>query len=289
MPTLAPVRLRAIRFPKARAKVKRLAAKARPTPQQANERPRYPALARGVAAQYAKVTSAYAELRRDWLKVAERQPEPPEKAVGAKNLNIEDIRDIDAAIERFMSTMAGPKPRDKATFAASDEALVQETNILAHGIGVGRAAEQLNIDANPELTRLQTMRLNERAFDRLSEDGRLRFETRLGDIKQSMLDGFQAGESPLKIAAELGKDLDGYHQGRLRTITRTEMAFSAERATIDTYREAGVTKYDVIGDPNTDALCVDLQNGGPYELNDEENRPPAHPQCFCSCVPRLSE
>lgn len=381
--TLAPVRLRAVRFPKARAKVKRLkrkaiylfdyprdgrtfcleieaasreeaealvtvpgavyvgelvetipwkAAKARPTPQQANERPRYQALARGVAAQYAKVTAAYAALRRDWLKVIERQPEPDGKTheirsypsshgdgcwafkcscgwsrgafseaqgrgwldehlveVGAKNLHIEDLRDIDAAIERFLVTMAGPKPRDRATFAASDEALVQETNILAHRIGVDRAAEQLNIDANPELTRLQRLALNERAFERLTADGRLRFETRLDAIKGRMLEAFDRGESPLKVAKELGENLDGYHQGRLRSIARTEMAIASESAIIETYREAGVTKYSVIGDPTTDALCVDLQNGGPYDLDDEENRPPAHPQCFCSCVPELPE
>lgn len=277
-----PVRLRAVALLKAHAKVKRTE-KARPTPQQARERPRYRVLAVRIAAQEAKVARVYARLRRDWLKVIERQPE---KALGAKNLNVEDTRAIDAAIERFMAEMAGPRPRDRQTFAVSDDALVQETNILSHRVGAARGAEQAgNATPNTDLTRLQKMHLNERAFERLSEDGRLRFETRLGDIKARMLTMFDAGENPLKIARELGKGLDGYHKGRLRQIVRTEAAFASEAAIVEQYRAAGVRQFIVEGDPSTDALCVGYQDGGPYDLGNEDARPPYHPHCFCSQSP----
>lgn len=248
-----------------------------------SERPQYERLASAVILAWRPVTTAYVELRqRMFAAVGLDDP-----AKTAKNVSREQRNALDQAIEDFMRQMAG-NDRTEAGFvsAASEDGLLQQSEYLGHSVGVSRAQALTGATArNPQLAEQQRQALLRDAFKRLSEDGRLRFEDKLAEIGQSMLQGFRDGTNPLEIAKKLGADLDSYHQGRLRTIIRTEMAIASETAIIEGFREAGVSQYSVIGDPSTDAVCVTAQDGGPYLLSDTGNLPPYHPNCFCSSVP----
>lgn len=247
------------------------------------EQPQYVRLASAVGLAWRPVTAAYLQLRRAMFAAAGLD----EPAKSVKNLNQGQERALDAAIEAFMRQMAGSdRSAEGFVSADSEDGLIQQAEYLAHSVGVGRAQALTGTMArNPQLEEAQRQALLRDAFSRLSEDGRLRFEDRLAEIGRTMVQGFRDGSNPLEIARQLGDNLDGYHQGRLRTIVRTEMAIASETAIIGGFREAGVSQYSVIGDPTTDEVCVNAQEGGPYNLSDADSLPPYHPNCFCSTVP----
>jgi SPP1 gp7 family putative phage head morphogenesis protein len=270
--------------------------KAAPLTAAANEHPQYEALAEALNGQWGQVRASFATLRRAWF-AALGLGDPKEtslrgrlvqswKQAGKDALTQTQVDNVDAAIERFLGDFRGPSAGYLGfTDPNGEQGQVQESVFLAHRVGAGRAIELLNADIpNPELAAGQRRVLLEQSFARLSENGRLRFEKRLDEIRQAMIDGAAAGDSPLKVAADLGRNLSGYEQGRLRTITRTEMAVSAETATREMYRQHGVSRVEVIGDPNTDETCTD-RIGNTYSIDDLENQPPLHPNCYCSCIP----
>lgn len=280
MTVLLPPRPRLPR-PRAHAKVKHDAEK-RPSPTEARERPRYPALARGIARQEQAVHEAVRTLRRRWF-AAVGLDDP---AKGLKNVAAEDLQQLDVAIEAFLTTMAGPSRQSGFGFAQAPEGLVQETNLLAHRIGAGRGAAQVgNAAPNLELTRIQQQWMLERSFERLSDGSRLRFEAGLGEMRDRMVQGFADGESPLVLAKDLGEAIEGFESHWMRRIVRTEMAITSELAIREEYRAAGVRQFVVLGDPNTDALCVGYQDGGPYDLDNDDAMPPYHPYCFDTIAP----
>lgn len=262
-----------------------------------SEPPAYPSLARAVNQVWGETRRAFGELRAEWVEIT-GLGEPGERAAAdapgdvlagckAEGLTPRQRALLDAAIEAFLTTMAGDD-RTRAGFAAGETAdgILQQLQVIAYGVGVGRASEQMDdaFPTNPALTASQRRRLMEAAFDRLSADGRLRFESRLLDIRDGMVQAFNRGDNPLAIARRLGRDLDGYEQGRLRTIVRTEMGIASEGAARGQYAAAGVQQVEVIGDPTTDAACTS-RIGRRFSLQDVDNAPPFHPNCFCSIVP----
>lgn len=242
------------------------------------ERPHYPQLAREVQRAWGRVLVAFAELRADWL--APFRPRRKQFDTPAERAA------LDEAIEAFLREMAG-RDRTAAGFTSrqSEDGLVQQANFLAHRVGVVRAVRLTDREqpASGPLTERVRERLAGEAFARLSEDGRLRFETRLEAIRDGMLEALARGDSPLVVSTRLGKTLDGYEQGRLRTIVRTEMAIASEAGIRDELAAQGVTFVTPLIDPNTDALCTS-HLGQTYSVTDVDNLPPYHPNCFCSCV-----
>lgn len=211
--------------------------------------------------------------------------------MGRKDLAGNQVADLDEAIAEFLRQYAREE-RDRAGFTEPNpegaEGVVQQANFMAYQVGVRRGQQLASSTQNVELTEAQRRNLLGIAFDRLSEEGRLRFEARLGEIRDAMLEGFSSGANPLDIARRLSSDLDSYERSRLETITRTEMAFASEAGIRDLYTASGITRVEIIGDSNTDEACTS-RIGNTYPVDDLENMPPYHPACFCSCVPVVEE
>lgn len=249
------------------------------------EQPQYPALATEVQRTWREVKREFRQLREDWFEAVGL--DDPAKA--AKNepfdLTTAQRSALDAAIEEFLRQFAGDD-RSEEGFSNQDaeDGTLQQAEFLAYSVGQARGSELTGFEMNQALTRAQRESLLRDAFERMSRGGRLLFEERLGEIRDAMLDAFSRGDSPLAVARRLSRDLDGYLAGRLRTIVRTEMALSAEAASRDLYRQAGVTSLEVIGDPNTDAVCT-AHIGKRYGLDDLDSLPIYHPNCFCSTIP----
>lgn len=241
-----------------------------------SEDPQYPELARAVNAAWRETERAFGELRTDWFEAVGLE----EKALGG-----DILRGVGRIIERFLRVFAGGDRSQRGFTDPNDEdGILQQAILLGAAAGRMRVTTQLG-PGNPAFTEAQRARLLSDAFQRLTVDGRFRFETRLGEIRDAMAQGFRDGENPLSIARRLGRDLDGYERGRLRTIVRTEMAFASERAILDMGSLRGVVLWDVLGDPTTDDACVEAQNGGPYTTGQMIGMLPVHPQCFCSAAP----
>jgi hypothetical protein len=246
------------------------------------EAPRYASLRLALLRSHAAVLAAWERLYRRWFLAAGLSP--PRKA----ELSAVELRAVDAAIEAFMREMAG-RNRSREGFVGNDEPLVQNLGYLGHRVGQGRAADLLEAPPPGEtLTERVKRQLNENAFERLTENGRLRFEDRLGEIRQAMVDGFDAGDSPTEIARRLSADLTGYERGRLETITVTEVAIASEQAIQEEFRAQGVERFEVIGNPETDEECTQHFDAA-WEVGDADHIPPFHPRCLCSAIPFIEE
>lgn len=250
-----------------------------------NERPQYEQLERSVLRAWRATQAAFAPLKTTWLREVRATARRAMKA----ELPPESLAAIETAKVDFLAQFAG-QVRTVQRFAASDtpDGILQQAEVDAWHAGTERAGEQLRWPMNPKFTAQQREALLRTAFERMSEDGKLRFEGRLDEIQQRMLDGFSTGQSPLAIARQLSTDLDTYERYRLGMIVRTEMGLASEAGIRALYRDAGVTGVDVIGDPNTDALCTS-RIGKRFAIDDEDNLPLYHPYCGCSLTPVLPE
>ncbi len=258
------------------------------------EEPQYEGLRAAVARSGQATRAAFGALRGDWfeaLGIDEQEAAGGGRQIwvpGRRSLPAGTLAAIDAAVARFLEQFAGAI-RTVEHFASvlTPDAILPQHEIYTWHVGAKRAQDLLpdrvRWPMNPRFTELQRQALLRGAFERMSAEGRLRFEDRLGEIRQAMLDGFGRGENPLVVARRLSADLSGYEAGRLRTIIRTEASIASIGASQEMYRQAGVQEVEVIGDPLTDELCT-VHIGMRYPVGSDE-LPPYHPSCMCDCLP----
>ena len=243
------------------------------------EAPQYDGLLQEVARAWGAVAAEFAGLRTQWFTAVGLRD--PGKATG---LAAGQRQALDRAIADFMRRMAGAdRTQDGFVRSDTEDGLLQQMLFLAYRVGQQRGMELAAVQQNPEFTEAVRRALLNDAFARLTQDGHFRFESRLHEIRDEMVDALGRGDSPLAVARGLGRDLDGYERGRLRTICRTEMGIASETAIRETLRTAGVSRVQVIGDPRTDAACT-VHIGREYGLAETDNLPLYHPNCFCSII-----
>lgn len=255
------------------------------------EQPRYPELARAVRAAWRDTQVEFRLLRREWFRILGTPDPDPTQANEAPGQRLTDAqqRALDEAIERFLAAFAGDdrsRPGFTEPAAGLEERILQAAEFLAHRVGQRRAVQLVPGARSEVFTASQRRRLLEQAFDRMSEGSKLRFETRLIEIRDEMVTAYNEGESPLTVARRLSQRLTGYEQGNLQRIVRTEMGLASEGAIQGTFRANGVERVEVIGDPNTDPACTS-RIGKTFPLGDAGNLPVFHPNCFCSIVAAL--
>ncbi len=170
---------------------------------------------------------------------------------------------FDRAIEQFLTTMAG-KYRDKIGFTAYDggDGVIQQWERFAHSLGVGRAVEMTGAEAAmvlPGRNSTAIKNLLNIAFDRLSDNGRLRLETSLGGLRDLIREGMDLGQNPIAVAREMSGRFDAYAGWEFQRLARTEVSFAQNAGLIDEFGAEGVDMSGVIDDA-----------------------PPFHPNCLCS-------
>jgi hypothetical protein len=107
--------------------------------------------------------------------------------------------------------------------------------------------------------------------------------------------GMAEGRNPLDIARALAKDathpVAAIGLNRVRMIARTEMSRAHTLATVAEYREAEAEGVHVEAELMTSGLdtvcedCLELEEGGPYSLDEAEGLIPVHPNCMCTLIP----
>jgi SPP1 gp7 family putative phage head morphogenesis protein len=192
---------------------------------------------------------------------------------------------IDAALDLFLEEMAGTN-RTALGFAAGDGVL-QEQNTALFATGLRRGAQLAEaaptLRGERESPAVREMLNN--AFARLSEKGALRLEGIRDEIHGVLTAAQEAGLSPLETARQLGAQFDEYSGYEFERLARTESAFAAEAGTRAQMADLGVEQVEWLISADACPICQDLADGGPYALDDEENLPPAHPNCLCSVAP----
>ena len=162
-------------------------------------------------------------------------------------------RAVDRAIEIFLARMAGSE-RSKGGFISPDtgDGIIQQYNVFAHAIGARRGAEMTGEDAvriSTGRSSLEAQALLDHAFDRLSDNGRLRLEGVLDDIKEILHEGVGLGTNPLDLARELSSRFDAYEGHEFRRLARTEAAFAQVEGQMNEFRTEGVDASGVEADP----------------------------------------
>ncbi len=91
-----------------------------------------------------------------------------------------------------------------------------------------------------------------------------------------------AGISPIETGRQLTGQFDEYSGYEFQRLARTEAAFASEAGVRDQMWDLGVKKAEWLISADACPICEDLADGGPYDIDDEDNLPPAHPNCLCS-------
>lgn len=147
---------------------------------------------------------------------------------------------------------------------------------IQHGLGVGT----------------DFTRLNERAIRQavLTDHGKGNFSKRLyqhsktlsKDIQENLTIGIIRGESIDKMAERISRRLD-VSMSNAKRLVRTETAYIHEKATLESYKEAGITTYRFVAtlDGRTSEICQELDRKEfPVDkAMPGENFPPMHPNC----------
>jgi SPP1 gp7 family putative phage head morphogenesis protein len=192
---------------------------------------------------------------------------------------------IDEAVDLFLEQMAGSN-RTALGFAAG-EGVIQQQNTTLFTTGLRRGAQLLDtaqtLRGERESPAVKEMLNN--AFARLSEKGALRLESVRDEIHGVLTSAQAAGSSPLETARQLSAQFDEYSGYEFERLARTESAFAAEAGTRAQMADLDVEQVEWLISAGACPVCEELAAGGPYAIDDEENLPPAHPNCLCSVAP----
>lgn len=144
-------------------------------------------------------------------------------------------------------------------------------------------------------------------YSRTFEDLRSVTQVMNAQIRRKIADGLTTGlarglaegKNPLTIARELVKDVgnrvDKIGITRARMIARTEVIRAHHVATIAEYERADAEMDVTVKAEWSTAgfavcpICIDLEQGGPYDLKVIEGMIPAHPNCRCVALPVVKE
>lgn len=102
------------------------------------------------------------------------------------------------------------------------------------------------------------------------------------DLQENVTVGLIRGESVDEMAKRISRRLD-VSMSNAKRLVRTETAYIHELATLDSYKEAGITAYRFVAtlDNRTSEICQDLdrQEFPIEEATPGGNFPPMHPNC----------
>lgn len=107
------------------------------------------------------------------------------------------------------------------------------------------------------------------------------------DLQENLTIGMIRGESVQQMSKRISKRMDVSYSNAKRLV-RTETAYVYEQATLDSYLETGVTRYEYLAtlDNRTSEICQSL-DGKEFYVEDAmpgENFPPMHPNCRSTTV-----
>lgn len=202
---------------------------------------------------------------------------------------------IVAAAKDLFAELAGPD-RTRYGFVHRDpeddkpDGVLQQHEQQAFAVGVQRAGRLMqqatDVTVGRQSPAVEAM-LNQ-AFDRLSQNGRLRLEGILDDVQGILVSGAANGLSPLAVARQLTRQFDAYKGWEFQRLARTEAAFASERGVRTQLKEFGVEKVEYLAGAGACPVCEEL-DGRIFAIDDEASLPPQHPQCLCTCAPVTEE
>src|SRR5262245_12259439 len=106
-------------------------------------------------------------------------------------------------------------------------------------------------------------------------------------VVSALQEGQAAGEGVSQLAARI-QDLPAFAQARATVIARTEMAYAANYASVDSFRASGVVSHVDVLDGDQDEPCASA-NGSRWTLEQARDNPISHPNCARAFAPVVGE
>jgi hypothetical protein len=228
------------------------------------EEPSDARIATAITNFHGAMTSALRNLKRHTWRIFELPQVTRDAAQELPPFSMTDdqIREFNGAVSIFLDKMIGRDRSQLGFTQPSNDAVIPEYERFAHQLGVNRATEmtaadaaQLTGDANAAAQR----QLLENAFARLSENGQMRLEGQLDELRQILVDSVGEGANPLDVARDMSDRFDQYERYEFERLCRTEVGFAQVAGQIDEFQAEGVDTSGVDGDA-----------------------PPFHVNCLCS-------
>ena len=167
------------------------------------------------------------------------------------------------------------------------EALLKLHGTDIYKLGTLSAAQQMH--ATQEMLGLVNEKAVEWAAKHAGEAIKDISSATLDSIRATVVKAQEEGWSGKTLAEAIEKDW-AFSPARCETIARTEGANADMQGNIALYKESGqVASLEFLAADTEPCDDCDAMNGKIFELDDEENAPPIHPNCRCTSVPILTD
>lgn len=104
-------------------------------------------------------------------------------------------------------------------------------------------------------------------------------------LRKIIYHGLESGASNQNIAKDIRAKFDNMTNKQAMRIARTETTNASNAGTMDSYKNVGIAKYDVLPALGACPICTEKAADNPYDVNDIEGLPSFHPNCRCTTVP----
>ncbi|QAY16116.1 portal and MuF-like fusion protein [Arthrobacter phage Sonali] len=107
--------------------------------------------------------------------------------------------------------------------------------------------------------------------------------TTLNKLQDLITEGLEEGVAVDKLARRLNEFLRD--PKRAEMIAHTEMARMATLGAEASYRQGGITQWDLVISSGACPKCVEIEAANPHFIGDTTKMPPVHPRCRCAMAP----
>ena len=227
------------------------------------------------------VKAAYNAAAKSSTNVAKAAEPDPVAAAAIKSL--EAASASPKALEATLRELYG----DGFLQGAHDAAAAAHSSILASLTDIAAQPDAAYWDAwTPGYGEAAALTANGGMADLLSNGGitiQGMTDTSIERIGNAISEGLSKGDS-YEATAKALEDVTG---SRAEVIANTEMNRAMTTASVETYKDAGVTEVEWLAEADACPICEENADASPYPLDGGEE-PPAHPSCRCALSPVVS-
>ncbi len=195
---------------------------------------------------------------------------------------------LDAYLEQYAgkeADQAGPKPAVRLETRWEREARAATLEAYRTAVAAGAAATFQDLGVQGKVPEKPVA-----YFRTASKLHGTEAATRLTiRVRQSIATGLEKGEFPPQIRARVQAEFREAARFEAERIARTETMAAYSYGSTAAMKEAGVTRFRWLAYPGADngdptGPCVE-RNGQTFDVGDEENTPPIHPNDRCTMIP----
>ena len=128
--------------------------------------------------------------------------------------------------------------------------------------------------------------MSREAFAEVARSNTMDLVTNMGEdlkseLRETLATNIENGMVSRDVAKELVDKVDGMSKGRASTIARTETSRATNLGNLYKYKDMGYKSFTVDYTGDACDLCVEEYQNKVFDIDDIDNLPPFHPNCYC--------